>query len=71
MDLQEQARQALKNLQIAVQSAGGELSDVISLRIYVVGDQSSHTASLERCLESFFQVKTFSTSTWLGVASWP
>ncbi len=69
MNLQEQARQALKNLQIAVEAAGGKLNDVVSMRIYVVGNQSSQIASVGEVLREVFSGEKPPTSTWLGVAS--
>src|SRR5262249_14564267 len=68
-NLQEQARQALKNLQIEVEAAGVKLNDVVSLRIYVVGDQSSQIGSVREVLREFFSGEKPPTSTWLGVAS--
>src|SRR5712671_1306282 len=35
-DLADQARQAFRNVQAAVEASGGTISDVVSLRIYVV-----------------------------------
>src|SRR5262249_56945334 len=58
-----------KNLQIAVEAAGVKLNDVVSLRIYVVGDQSSQIGSVREVLREFFSGEKPPTSTWLGVAS--
>ena len=35
-DLEEQARQAFRNLEAVVETAGARLADVLSVRIYVV-----------------------------------
>src|SRR5438445_1574715 len=35
-DLADQARQAFRNVQTVVEASGGTISDVVSLRIYVV-----------------------------------
>lgn len=35
-NLAEQSRQALRNVQIAVETASGVLADVVALRIYIV-----------------------------------
>ena len=35
-DLAQQARQALRNVQAAVEAVGGTLADVVALRIYIV-----------------------------------
>ena len=34
LDLGEQARQALRNVGAAVEAAGGNLADIVALRIY-------------------------------------
>src|SRR5947207_15138401 len=42
-DLGQQARQALRNVQAAVEAVGGTLADLVALRIYIVNyrpDQS-------------------------------
>jgi 2-iminobutanoate/2-iminopropanoate deaminase len=68
MNLKDQARQALKNLQVAVTSAGGGLKDIVSLRIYVVKDQSSNIGSVGEALREFFPGEKPPTSTWLGIS---
>jgi len=63
----EQARQALHNVKTAVEEAGGTLSDIVALRIYVV-----HIAeNLEAVGSALRDVFTTNppTSTWIGVSS--
>ena len=67
--LPAQTRQALTNLQTAVRSAGGELSDIVSIRIYVVGSDSNAVASIGDIFREFFPGDKPPTSTWLGVSS--
>lgn len=69
MSLKEQARQSLKNVQIAVTAAGGVLDDVVALRIYVVENQPDSIISVGEALREFFPGENPPTSTWLGVSS--
>jgi enamine deaminase RidA (YjgF/YER057c/UK114 family) len=66
--LGEQARQALDNVRLAVESAGGNLGDVVSLRIYIVrkGDQTLEPVGA--ALKEWFPTKPPAT-TWIGVSS--
>jgi 2-iminobutanoate/2-iminopropanoate deaminase len=66
-NVREQARQAFHNVQTAVEAAGGTLSDIVALRIYVV-----HLAeNVEAVGSALREVFTTSppTSTWIGVTS--
>lgn len=68
-NLQDQTRQTLRNLQTGVRSAGGELSDIVSMRIYVVGQDAGTVASVGEVIREFFPGDRPPTSTWLGVSS--
>src|SRR5215216_5716392 len=48
--LAEQAMQAFRNLQTAVEAAGGKLSDVVSLRIYIVNYQREEADAISNAL---------------------
>jgi enamine deaminase RidA (YjgF/YER057c/UK114 family) len=69
MNLGEQARQALRNVQVAVEAAGGTMADVVSLRIYVVNCQPEDTAPVGEALREFFPAEAPPASTWLGVTA--
>ena len=63
----EQARQALQNVKTAVEAAGGTLSDIVALRIYVVHIEENVEA-VGSALRDVFTTNP-PTSTWIGVSS--
>ena len=65
--LGEQARQAMRNVTIAVGAAGGSLGDVVSLRIYVVESARHELADIGEVLRESFPEDP-PVSTWIGVA---
>jgi len=50
----EQARQAFRNLERAMEAAGGTLKDVVALRIYVVDYQAESGRAVGIALREFF-----------------
>jgi 2-iminobutanoate/2-iminopropanoate deaminase len=68
-DLLEQARQALRNLQAALEAAGGTLADVVSLRIYIVDYEPAHAQAVSAALKECFRADAPPASTWIGVAA--
>lgn len=68
-DLGEQTRQALRNIQIGVEAAGGTLADVVSLRIYIVNPKPGDTGPVGEALRQFFPADKPPASTWIGVMS--
>ena len=50
----EQARQAFRNLETAMEAAGGTLKDVVALRIYVVDYQAESGTAVGTALREFF-----------------
>ncbi|MBS1788067.1 MAG: RidA family protein [Acidobacteria bacterium] len=68
-DLGQQTRQALRNVQFGVESAGGTLADVVSLRLYVVNPKPGDMAAVGEALREFFPADQPPASTWLGVVS--
>ena len=67
-DLREQTRQALENLEIAVKAAGGTRTDIVSLRLYIVGDHIHNARSVSEALLGFFPAENLPTTTWIGVS---
>jgi enamine deaminase RidA (YjgF/YER057c/UK114 family) len=65
--LSDQARQALRNVKAAVESAGGNLSDVVALRIYIVDDEDQNLEAIGKALREAFSSNP-PTSTWIGVS---
>src|SRR5438045_5627242 len=65
-DLGEQTRQALRNVQAAVEAAGGMLAAVVSLRIYIVNPQPGDTGPVGTAVREFFPADKPPASTWIG-----
>ena len=63
----EQARQALLNVRIAVEAAGGSLEDIVSLRIYIVRIDEN-VGAVGTALNEVF-TSNHPASTWIGVTS--
>jgi len=65
----EQAREAFRNLEKAMESAGGTLKDVVTLRIYVVDYQAECGTAVGIALREFFSAEKPPASTWIGVSA--
>jgi enamine deaminase RidA (YjgF/YER057c/UK114 family) len=68
-DIGEQTRQALRNIQLAVEAAGGSRYDLMSLRIYVVKPGPRDIEAVGDALREFFSAQAPPASTWIGVTS--
>ena len=66
--LGEQARQALRNVKAAVEAAGGDLNDIVTLRIYIVHQAEQNLEAVGSALRDVF-TRNPPTSTWIGVSS--
>ena len=67
--LLEQARQALRNVQAAIEATGGTLEDIVSLRIYIVNYQPENTEAVSIALKEFFSSAKPPAGTWIGVSA--
>src|SRR3954464_2820058 len=65
----EQARQAFRNLEKAMEAAGGTLKDIVTLRIYVVEHQAESGTAVGTVLRDFFSSENPPASTWIGVSA--
>src|SRR4029453_17200129 len=65
----EQARQAFRNLEKAMEAAGGTLKDIVALRIYVVDYQAESATAVGTALREFFSPENPPASTWIGVSA--
>jgi enamine deaminase RidA (YjgF/YER057c/UK114 family) len=65
----EQARQAFRNLERAMEAAGGTLKDVVALRIYVVDYQAESGTAVGIALREFFSPENPPASTWIGASA--
>src|SRR6266481_3243846 len=65
----EQARQAFRNLEKAMEAAAGTLKDVVALRIYVVDYQAESGTAVGTASREFFSPQNPPASTWIGVSA--
>ena len=65
----EQARQAFRNLEKAIEAAGGTLKDIVALRIYVVDYQAECGTAVGAILRETFSPQNPPASTWIGVSA--
>jgi 2-iminobutanoate/2-iminopropanoate deaminase len=65
----EQARQALRNLGMAIEAAGGTSKDIVALRIYIVNYQAEGATAVGTALREFFSRENPPASTWIGVSA--
>jgi enamine deaminase RidA (YjgF/YER057c/UK114 family) len=68
-DLAAQARQAFANLGRVVEAAGATLSDVASLRLYVVDYGPERAEAVGGPFREFFSPDAAPATTWIGVAA--
>jgi enamine deaminase RidA (YjgF/YER057c/UK114 family) len=68
-DLSLQTRQALRNLQTALETAGGSLEDIVALRIYIVNYKPAQAETISAALRDFFPPQKRPASTWIGVSA--
>lgn len=67
---QEQMRQALRNIQSAMEAIGGSLKDIVSLRIYMVDyDPDKEINVIADGLKEFFADGNPPATTWIGISS--
>jgi|SRR5215469_2441765 len=65
----EQAKQAFRNLEKAMEAAGGTSKDIVALRIYVVDYQAESGTAVGTALREFFSSENPPASTWIGVSA--
>ena len=65
--LVEQTRQSLRNLEVALDAAGGSMNDVASVRIYIVEAERANLHQISEALREAFPSDP-PASTWIGVS---
>lgn len=66
----EQMQQSLRNIQLAVESVGGSLKDIVSLRIYMVDYKPDEEISeIVDSLKEFFPNAHPPATTWIGISA--
>ena len=68
-DLAGQTAQALRNVEMALASAGAALTDVAALRIYIVNYRVEEASVISGALKQFFPADRLPASTWVGVVA--
>ena len=68
-DLRAQTWQSLRNVATAVQTVGGTLADVVSMRIYIVQHKMADASVVGEGLKEFFPQDRPPATTWIGVPS--
>ena len=68
-DLAAQARQALENIRLAIEAAGGGIADLTTMRTYVVDYRPKYVEQLLPVYLEFFGDTPPPAQTWLGVQS--
>ncbi len=66
-DLRAQVWQSLQNVETALKAAGGGLTDVVSMRIYIVESVLGQNHHVRDGLLAFFPAEHAPATTWIGV----
>ena len=66
-DLAQHSRQALPNVEAAVEAVEGTLVDVVALRIYIVNYRPDQAPAIGSALREFFPEDKRPASTWIEV----
>jgi enamine deaminase RidA (YjgF/YER057c/UK114 family) len=66
-DLRGQIWQTFKNIESAMHAAGGNLSDIVSMRIYIVEEKLDEDHLISEALKQFFDADQEPAATWIGV----
>lgn len=67
-DITEQARQAFRNVQLALRAAGGDLQDMISMTVFITDMQRNFTPFIA-VRNEFLKPPSLPTSAAIGVAA--
>jgi 2-iminobutanoate/2-iminopropanoate deaminase len=68
-DLAVQAKQAFSNLRSVVEASGASVSDVVSVRIYLVDYTPARAEAVARAFRECFPTDAAPATTWVGVAA--
>ena len=67
-NFKKQTQKVFENLEIAMQSAGGSLDNIVMLRIYVVNFKEEYSAIVSESLLQYFNNDNPPASTWISVS---
>jgi len=68
-DVVEQTRQVMRNLKSAVETGGGQISDIIQITTHVVDYDPSQLDEITGTIADFFKPECLPTNTLVGIAS--
>jgi len=68
-DVVAQTRQTMRNLKAAVETGGGEISDIVQITTHVVNYDPSQLNDITGTIAEFFELECLSTNTLVGVTS--
>ena len=68
-DVVAQTRQAMRNLKAAVETGGGQISDIVQVAIHVVDYDPGQLDDITGTIAEFFEPECLPTNTLVGVAS--
>ncbi|MCJ8314833.1 MAG: RidA family protein [Saccharospirillaceae bacterium] len=66
-DFQSQIKQTFENIKTAMTEVGGALSDIVSLRIYIVGENYANDQYITKALKQYFCEGHEPSATWVRV----
>ena len=68
-DVVAQTRQAMRNLKAAVETGGGEISDIVQITTHVVNYDPSQLDEITGSIAEFFKPECLPTNTLVGIES--
>ncbi len=68
-DVVTQTRQAMRNLKLAVETGGGDISDIVQITTHVVNYDPAQLDEITGTIAKFFQPECLPTNTLVGVTS--
>jgi enamine deaminase RidA (YjgF/YER057c/UK114 family) len=68
-DVVAQTRQAMRNLKAAVETGGGQISDILQITTHVVDYDPKQLDDITGTIAGFFEPKSLPTNTLVGVGS--
>ena len=68
-DVVAQTRQAMQNLKAAVETGGGEISDIVQITTHVVNYDPSQLDEITGSIAEFFKPECLPTNTLVGIES--
>ena len=67
-DVVAQTRQAMRNLKSAVETGGGQVSDIVQITTHVVNYDPTQLAAITGTIAEFFEPECLPTNTLVGIA---